>query len=163
MTTTTCWVLRQNYGEITDQNQMRDLIAEKKIVTCPWGGWGVCRDNVISRKYNIESENGVERSSCGQDKKFVENIKVGDFIIIPFAGQRTCILAKVTSNVIDSYDTGLNWEQKNEKVFISSARTANARPFMPVIRHIEIINANYDKPALLGRQTLCKYGGNISL
>jgi hypothetical protein len=49
------WSLRQNpYGN-TDQNQMKALILEKNIISCPFGHMYTCRNNVLDGKYNTEA------------------------------------------------------------------------------------------------------------
>jgi hypothetical protein len=131
------WVLRQNYGEKTDQDQMRALILEKKIVTCPWGGWGPSRENVINRIYNKDNIRPGGRSSNNQDKRFVEEMNIGDIIIVPFPKNRGCIVARITSDVIDCIDTGLRCTETEERITLGLEGTF---PFKPVGRRIEIID-----------------------
>lgn len=134
---TNFWVLRQNYGEKTDQFQMKDLILSKKIVTCPWGGWGIYKQNVINGVYN---DNCDSNSSKGQDRRFVEEMKIGDIILIPFAKKKECILARIISNTENSFDTGLFYTEIEEKITLGDT---GEHPFQPVIRHIEIIKDEF--------------------
>jgi predicted Mrr-cat superfamily restriction endonuclease len=109
------WVLRQNYGEKTDQIKMRKLNTKNGIITCPWGGWGNQRKNVIDGVYNeVVPEKPSERSSKGQDRRFVEEMKVGDIVLIPYAKQKTCVIARITSGIDYAVDTGLHWEEREE-------------------------------------------------
>lgn len=143
MTTTTnnFWVLRQNYGSKTNQFEMKDLILKQKIVTCPWGGWGIAKQNVIDGLYNknhIDRPGG--RPSKDQDRRFVEEMKIGDIIIIPFAKKSGCIIARISSDVEYSLDTGLFWTEEEDNIKLSSTGDA---PFIPVGRRIEIIRDNF--------------------
>lgn len=131
------WVLRQNYGEKTDQTQMKDLILSKKIVTCPWGGWGIYKQNVINGVYNDNC--GIWNSSK-QDKRFVEEMKIGDIILIPFAKKKECIVARIISNIEYSFDTGLFYTEIEEKITLGDT---GEHPFQPIIRHIEIIKDEF--------------------
>ena len=138
---TNCWVLRQNYGSKTDQLQMKNLIVSQKCVTCPWGGWGPERQNVIDGIYNDKTITGPRgRLSKGQDRRFVNEMNIGDIILIPFAKQNGCIVARITSNVEYSIDTGLCWSENNNRITISETGDL---PFRPVGRRIEIIKDNF--------------------
>lgn len=147
------WILRQNYGEITNQTNMRDLIMTKKIVTCPWGGWGLQKERIINKVYNEEHP---DRSSRGQDRKFVEEINIGDIILIPFSKEETCIIARIVSNT-DEIDTGLFWKETSGKIIIGG----EGEQFKPIGRYIEIINPNFPKPNNLGQLTLCKMNNQL--
>ena len=149
------WVLRQNYGEITNQSDMKNLIMEQKIVTCPWGGWGLARQNVIDAIYNEHVIDMSKRASSGQDRKFVEDIQIGDIVLIPFSGKKECIVARITSDVEYAIDTGLFWKENHAgKVKISS--TVVGLPFRPVGRRIEIIDDKFIPKIRPNRRTLSK-------
>ena len=120
---TNFWVLRQNYGEKTNQEQMKELILRQKFVACPWGGWGPERQNVIDGIYNKQVVRPGGRTSNNQDKRFVEEMKIGDIILIPFAKKRGCIVARITSGVEYSIDTGLFWTEHR----------SNASDYMKII------------------------------
>ena len=153
------WTLRQNYGERTNQKNMRDFILSTRFITCPWGGWGDSRTKVINGVFNEESVDDSKRTSRGQDRKFVQQMKIGDIVLIPFTGQKTCVLARITGDVEYGIETGMFWRQTNDKVRID---VAGGEPFRPVGRRIEILNADLPRPSRhLGQQTLMKMGEAI--
>jgi hypothetical protein len=148
---TNFWVLRQNYGEKMNQTQMKDLILRKKIVTCPWGGWGIHKQNVINGVYNDNSSK--------QDRRFVEQMNIGDIILIPFAKKKECILARIISNTVNSFDTGLFYTVFEDKVTIGDT---GENPFQPVIRHIEIIKDEFiPSSRITNLQTLSKMSQSL--
>lgn len=148
------WVLRQNYGEITNQKNMRDFILSTHFITCPWGGWGDQKTKVINGVFNEEAVDESKRTSRGQDRKFVQEMRIGDIVLIPFKGQKTCVLARITGDVEYGIDTGMFWRKSNDKVRID---VAGGEPFLPVGRRIEILNADLARPSPhLARQTLTK-------
>lgn len=150
----TFWILRQNYSEKTNQKNMRDFILSTRFITCPWGGWGDSRTNVINGVFNEEPVGDSKRTSRGQDRKFVQEMKIGDIILIPFTGQDTCVLARVTGDVEYGIESGMFWRKSNDKIKID---VAGGEPFRPVGRRIEILNANLPRPSPhLGQQTLMK-------
>ena len=148
------WVLRQNYAEITNQDDMKKLIKGQKFITCPWGGWGLPRQNVIDNIYNENVCDESQRSSNGQDRKFVEEMNIGDIVLIPFANNNGCIIAKITSNVDYSIDTGLYWKKEGKKIIIDDNN--DGLPFRPVGRYIEIISENFVPNKSLGQWSLSK-------
>lgn len=147
------WILRQNYGEITNQSDMKKMIMNKKFVTCPWGGWGIPRQNVIDGIYNESVCDESRRSSNGQDRKFVEEMNIGDIILIPFAKGKGCIVARITSNVNYAIDTGLHWIKEGNQIKIGDN---NGLPFRPVGRYIEIISDDFIPNKSLGQWSLSK-------
>ena len=148
------WVLRQNYAEITNQRDMRELIINQKFVTCPWGGWEEPRQNVISKTYN---EQHPEKSSRGQDRKFVEEMAVGDIILIPFARRKECIVARIISDVEYEIDTALFWQHEGEQIKIGG----EGQPFKPVGRRIEILSETFVPEMSLGQWTLSRMNKNL--
>ena len=75
-------------------------------------------------------------------------------MLIPFKGQKTCILARIISDVEYGIETGMFWRQSNDKIRID---VAGGEPFRPVGRRIEILNADLPRPSPhLGQQTLMK-------
>lgn len=147
------WVLRQNYGEITNQNDMKDLIKQQKFVTCPWGGWGLHRQNIIDGLYNENILDESSRSSKGQDRKFVEKMNIGDIVLIPFSKGKNCIVARIISNVDYEIDTGLHWNKKGNQIKIGEN---DGLPFRPIGRYIEIIKEDFIPNKRLGQLTLSK-------
>jgi hypothetical protein len=150
------WVLRQNYGEITNQTDMKKIITSQKIVTCPWGGWGIPRQNVIDGIYNENVTDISRRTSCGQDRKFVEEMRVGDIVLIPFKGKKECILARITSDVEYAINTGLYWKEYQDDNKIRICDIVDGTHFRPVGRHIEIINDKYVPKSAANRMSLSK-------
>lgn len=155
----TFWILRQNYSEKTNQKNMRDFILSTRFITCPWGGWGDHRTNVINGVFNEEPVGDSKRTSRGQDRKFVQEMKIGDIILIPFTGQDTCVLARVTGDVEYGIESGMFWRKSNDKIKID---VTGGEPFRPVGRRIEILNANLPRPSPhLGQQTLMKMSDTL--
>ena len=155
------WVLRQNYGEMTNQSDMYSLIKEHQIVTCPWGGWGSPRQNVIDGIYNTHIPDESGRTSLGQDRRFVEEMNIGDIVVIPFTHQRECIVARITSDVEFATESRLNWKQEEGGIRIGNF--SEGLPFRPVARRIKIISDNFicEDKRRLGILTLCKLNSSI--
>jgi hypothetical protein len=147
------WCLRQNPYANTNQIQMREFIISQKIVTCPFGHLSDERNNVIDGNYNEEISNS-------QDRKFIENINIGDIIIIPFAGIMECILARVTSEPIYGFNTNMFSIRLNNMIQLSNNEGI---PFRPVARRIEIINPNviFNNKRILPRMSLSHVNPNI--
>ena len=147
------WCLRQNPYANTNQAQMRKFIISQKIVTCPFGHLSNERNNVIDGNYNEEISNS-------QDRKFIENINIGDIIIIPFAGIKECILARVTSEPIYGVNTNMFTIKLNNMIQLNNN---NGIPFRPVGRKIEIINMNltFEDKRILPRTSLSHVNQNI--
>ena len=147
------WCLRQNPYANTNQIQMRDFIISQNIITCPFGHLSRERNNVIDGNYNEEISNS-------QDRKFIENINIGDIIIIPFTGIKECILARITSEPIYSVNTNLFTIRLNNMIQISNNY---GTPFRPVGRRIEIINPNviFNNKRILPRMSLSHVNPNI--
>lgn len=133
------WVLRQNYAETTNQDDVKNLIKSQKFVMCPWGGWGTPRQNVIDNIYNeiVCDESG--RPSGGQDRKFVEEMNIGDIVLIPLK-KNGYIVAKITSDVEYAINTGLYWKKEGKTINIGNN---DGLPFRPVGRYIEIISEDF--------------------
>jgi hypothetical protein len=155
------WLLRQNYGEITNQRDMFTFIKQHQFVTCPWGGWGLPRQNVIDGIYNERASDEARRPSLGQDRKFVEDMKIGDIVLIPFTNQRECILARIVSDVVFATESGLNWKQDEDRIRIGDF--SEGLPFRPVARRIQIISDKFicDDKRKLGILTLCRLNSSI--
>ena len=140
------WSLRQNPHRTTKQRRMRNLIRSKQIVTCPFGHSYEARNNVIDRIYN-------EQISNSQDRKFIEDMKPGDIILITFAGIKECILAEIVSDPIVVLDTGLFTIMRHGKFRLSRE---GVTPFCPVGRKIRIIRDDivFDDKRVLPRNSL---------
>jgi hypothetical protein len=147
------WSLRQNPYANTNQRQMRELIISQNIVTCPFGHLNIQRDNVVNGVYN-------EKQSRSQDRKFIENMNIGDIILIPFIGLRECILARIVSEPIYGIDTELFTSVHNGKIQISHDGDT---PFRPVGRKIQIIRNDvvFNDKRVLPRTSLCRINSNI--
>jgi hypothetical protein len=128
------WSLRQNPYANTDQTQMRKAILENNFVSCPFGHISVCRNNLLDGRYNTEANK--------QDVQFIEDMKIGDIVLIPFKGQKACILAKIVSDPVYCIETGLYTSQKAGEQIKISHSDAGGEPFRPVGRRIEILNSN---------------------
>ena len=147
------WTLRQNPYANTNQRQMRELILSQNIVTCPFGHLNEGRNNVLNGVYN-------EEQSHSQDRKFIENMNIGDIILIPFAGLKECILARIISEPIYCLDTGLFTSMRHGKIQVTHEGDT---PFRPVGRKIQIIrnDVRFNDKRVLGRATLCHINRNI--
>lgn len=124
------WCLRQNPYANTNQRQMREIVVSHNIVTCPFGHLDDVRNNVINGVYN-------EEESHSQDRKFIENMNIGDIVLIPFAGIKECLLARIFSEPIYGIETGKFTSRVGGKIQITNEGDT---PFRPVGRKIQIIN-----------------------
>lgn len=147
------WSLRQNPYASTNQRQMRELIISQNIVTCPFGHLNDERNNVMNGVYN-------EEQSHSQDRKFIENMNIGDIILIPFAGLRECILARIVSEPIYGVDTGLFTSMRDGKIQVTNEGDT---PFIPVGRKIQIIrnDVRFNDKRVLPRVSLSHINPNI--
>lgn len=145
--------IRQNPYAKTNQKDMRNFIISQNVVTCPFGHRNEYRDNVVNLEYN---EDHPVWKSLSQDRKFVEDIQIGDYIIIPFKGIKECILAQILSEPIYNMNTGL-FTCENEREIRLTTDSGNV--FKPVVRKIKIIDTNIifeDKRKIIPMNTLCK-------
>jgi hypothetical protein len=151
------WALRQNPYANTDQCQMRNFIISQNTVTCPFGHLNEERNNVINGSYNEEHP---EWKSHSQDRKFIENMNIGDIILVSFAGLRECILARIISQPIYGIDTGLFTSKRDGTVQIS---IKGDTPFRPVGRKIQIIRKDiiFADKRVLPRLSLSHINPNI--
>ena len=117
---------------------MREIILSQHFVSCPFGHiTEECKNNIQTRLYNAEAKS--------QDKKFIEKMNVGDIVLIPFAGIKECILARIISEPIYSVETGLfaNKDVHDGKItFSTRPESEEATEFRPIGRQIEIINSS---------------------
>lgn len=154
------WSLRQNPEGITNQKQMRDFILSQNTVTCPFGHLKDKRDNVIRNVYNEEDPTWKSRS---QDRKFIEHMNIGDIVVIPFAGIKKCIIARIVSEPLYGIDTKLFTSIRNEGKEIQ-IKSEGDTPFRPVGRKIQIIlkDAQFkDKRKSLSRSSFQPIDSNI--
>lgn len=120
---------------------MKAMILDTSVVTCPFGHVGEYRNNVIDEVYN---ENHHTWASKGQDRTFVQEMQIGDTVLIVFKKPVAPILARITSVVEYAYNTGYYTWVHDEVRHISRER-ADARVaendvlFRPVCRKIEIL------------------------
>jgi hypothetical protein len=138
---------------------MRELIMSQKFVTCPWGGWGQHRENVINGWFNDRQPVEIGgRSSRGQDRRFVEEMSIGDIVVIPFADIKKCFIVEITSNVEYGIDSGLKRKEDNGEIRIGDN---DGLPFQPVGRRVAVISNNFIPEKSLGQLTLCKLNKNV--
>jgi|688.fasta_scaffold983857_2 hypothetical protein len=147
------WSIRQNPYANTNQEQMRELIISQNIITCPFGHLNEPRNNVINGMYNEEQSNS-------QDRKFIENINIGDIILIPFTGLKDCILARIVSEPIYGIDTGLFTSMRDGQIQVTNDGDT---PFSPVGRKIQIIQTDltFKNKRVLPMRTLSHINPNI--
>ena len=136
---------------------MRELVISQNIVTCPFGHLDNERNNVLDGVYN---EDHPEWRSRSQDRKFIENMNIGDIIVIPFTGIPGCIIARIVSAPIYCIDTGLFTSMLNGEIQISPDGDT---PFRPVGRKIQIIHYDFvvENKSKLGRHALCHINPSI--
>lgn len=151
----TIWSLRQNPYANTNQLHMKDLIISQNIVTCPFGHIGQERNNVIDELYNETKVGESGRVSSSQDRKFIEDMKIGDIVVIPFKGIKACVLAKIISEPIYAFETKLFTTITDNGVCVSDKGDI---PFRPVARRIEIIKLSirFRSKRFLGKHSLCR-------
>ena len=151
--TMTYWTIRQNPSANTDQNQMRDFIISQNLVTCPFSHCDKYRNNVIDGIFN---ETNPGWKSGGQDRQFIENIKIGDIVVIPFKGIKECIIARIVSEPIYAVNTGL-FTTSGQNGIINISDEGDT-PYRPVARRIEIIKSNitFTDKRVLGRASLSR-------
>lgn len=151
------YCLRQNDGENMDQESMYKFIIKTRIVICPWGLTGRCKDNVRNGDYNETFVLSPEKQSKSQDRKFVKEIKIGDIVLIPFLKTNRCILGEISSDVIYDMNTdySIHYGRGKELVEYHSDELEKCQP---IGRFIKIIHPNYEinNKRHLGRLSLCK-------
>ena len=81
--------IRQNPSALKSSDFI-DFIKNNNLITCPWGHSNDCTDNVWNRMYNVEAK--------GQDKKFCEELNVGDYVVIPIERKKKFMLKKITNS-----------------------------------------------------------------
>ena len=155
------YLVRQNpYGK-TNQEQLRHFILSQQLVTCPFGHFSDYRNSVVDELYN---ENHPQWKSNSQDRNFMETLKVGDFILIPFTDRKECILARIISEPIYTYTSGLFWYKNTKNEYQLVKKKGKTRtPFRPNVRKIEIIDLNiqFTDKRVLPRRTFCKFNPSI--
>ena len=151
------WSIRQNPYANTNQIQMRDFIISKNIITCPFGHLDNERNNVINGVYN---EKNPEWKSHSQDRKFIENMNIGDIVLISFAGLKECIIARIISEPIYGVNTGLFTSIQYGKIQVANQGDT---PFRPVGRKIQIIKDKiiFNDKRIIPRISLSHINPNI--
>ena len=101
-----------------------------------------------------------EEQSLSQDRKFIENMNIGDIILIPFTGLRECILARIVSEPIYCIDSGLFTSMRDGKIQVTNEGDT---PFRPVGRKIQIIRNDviFNDKRVLPRVSLSHINPNI--
>ncbi len=154
------WSIRQNPRGNMDQVQMRDFVISQNLITCPFGHLSEERTAVIDAVYN---ENAKWKSKS-QDRKFIEDMKIGDIIVIPFKGITPCILAVIESDPIYAADTGYYYNTSHgDKIHLSREQEiGGGTPFRPVVRKIRIIGEiTFSDKRVLTMSSLCHINPNI--
>lgn len=142
--------IRQNPYENTVQLQMKEYIENTGIVTCPFGHIGEGRNKVMDAIYDDKAG--------GQDKRFIHELRVGDYIMVIFTLEkvpkyekeilRNVIFGRIVSEPLYGVDTGhFTFTDDKGKINISNhpitSSTINSTPFRPVGRRIEIIDNDF--------------------
>lgn len=83
--------IRQNPSGLASKDFI-NFIKSNNFITCPWGHSNDYTDNVWNGKYNIDAK--------GQDKRFVEELKVGDYIVIPIEGKKKILKKKFLLKIV---------------------------------------------------------------
>ncbi len=157
------WSIRQNPRGNMDQVQMRDFVISQNLITCPFGHLSEERTAVIDAVYN---ENAKWKSKS-QDRKFIEDMKIGDIIVIPFKGITPCLLAVIESDPIYAADTGYYYNTSHgDKIHLSQEReiggVGGGTPFRPVVRKIRIIGEiTFLDKRVLTMSSLCHINPSI--
>jgi hypothetical protein len=135
------YIVRQNPHENTCQSDMRKFILSKELLTCPYGHIGTAREKVMDRVFNSDI-------SLSQDRKFIQDLRVGDLVLVPFAGskERTCILARILSDPFCEFNTGYIYRMEDGKIRVVPFYEGDIREgdiaFCPVVRKIQILRTN---------------------
>jgi hypothetical protein len=149
-----CWMCRQNPNANTNQEQYRNLNISHNILTCPFGHFGVSRSNIIDGIYN---ENRLKWPSKSQDRIFIEEISIGDYVLIPYYNMDYCVLAKIISTPIYIIETGLFININEDEIKLSDHYDEGYIHFRPIGRKIQIISENVKVDlSKISRQTLSK-------
>ena len=134
------WVIRQNNGGLTNQRIMKKLNTDDRFVICPWGIFGESRNRIIDGVYNKNHESW---DSGDQDRTFVENINIGDILVIMYNGIKESVIARVTSDVNFAKTTDLKISElpgKNDNKVSYMISDEGDFPFRPISRDISVIN-----------------------
>ena len=81
--------VRQNPYELRSKC-FYSFIEKENIITCPYGHNKNFSEKINEGTYNLDV-------SSGQDKKFIEDLKIDDYVIIPIEKTKKCIIKKVVS------------------------------------------------------------------
>lgn len=100
------WILRQNPCRKTNQDVMLEFIKKENIVTCPYGHIVEATTHVDKRNYNVYNEDGTD--SNNQDKRFVEDLRIGDIAVIPFNTKKnpSVLIVRIESQCLPSKNFG---------------------------------------------------------
>ena len=150
--------VRQNYSAKTDQEQMRNFILETRILTCPWGNGKGNMTRIGECKFREDAK--------GQDKRFMEEIQIGDHVIIPFKKEKKknfskCILAKIIDEPLPFHYTGFYTGKNIQGNFtILKEKKEGYEPFIVYGRRIEIIQEEMkiygNQKKIFNQRTLAK-------
>lgn len=149
------WILRQNPCQKTQQVDMMQFIQTEKIITCPYGHIAEASDYVDLSEYNQYSEG--QRTSQHQDRRFDQDMQIGDIVIIPFTGSSNVLIVRVESDSCPSKNfDSLLVVYNREKQVVSIRKNVNRyrgsqfeiQFFRPVYRHVSIISETTRHPSV---------------
>ena len=92
-----CGIVSDDYINYLENNQ---------VITCPWGHNLKDMIKIVNKEYTPEARN--------QDKNFVDNLSIGDYIIIPLPN-REFLLKRVISNELKFIESDLVMVTPNQQ------------------------------------------------
>lgn len=90
------WILRQNCLSKTNQADMIEFNENSRMITCPYGHIAESSVLVHNGLYGVYQENGV--TAKGQDRRFVEEMAIGDIVVILYDKLPFILIGRITSN-----------------------------------------------------------------
>lgn len=131
----TYWCLRQNPYAKTDQNDMYNYITQTNYITAPFGHINEYKDNVVNLTYN---NSHPKWASMGQDKLFMEEMKVGDIVFIPLKQDSRVIVCKITGGTTVDRDSKYKITEVNKQYKLNQTEM-DGKVFEPIVRPIKVI------------------------
>ena len=96
MDSSNIWLCRQNSCKKTDETDMFEIIRNNKIMTNPSGP-----NNTYYKHYCNDTLNNISDDSLNEmmnnDSKFIKDINLNDFCIIPYNKSQNFLLVKIIS------------------------------------------------------------------
>jgi hypothetical protein len=113
MTDITLYLIRQNPYNLKSQD-FYSLIEEQSIITCPYGHNKDLSKKISDNTYNFDV-------SSRQDKRFIEDIKINDYIIVPVEKTKKCIIKKIISDPrVKTFEYIFDIKNKNKVINIKN-------------------------------------------